>query len=657
MAASSFTHVTPGKRPELWITLSMMPRMNIDWGEQSQSMENWWLLLLGRLQPGISPSRAQSELTALYRNQVLHGDNPLWKPAAEPSVEVQAAHSMLDGKSAPMAPILSIMMVAVGLIFLIACANVAGLMLVRASRRQQEIAIRLAMGAPRRRLIQQLLTESLLLSVTGTILGALLAHFGLKAMTDLLDFPFAIHLNILLLSFAVLLSLLTGILFGLAPARRCTRIDLIPTLKRSTDAAQPNHARKRLFSFANILVISQVALSVVVLMGSGLLLRTLDNLRKVNPGFKVENLLIFAVDPSLLHYSQTKTALLYQSLEQRISALPGVQSMTYSSDALLIGGEWDNAVTIENHPNRNINMLTLATGPDFFHTLKISLVAGRLFTPVDYQVPPTNTNQALKSSTNANARYLPVLVNQAFAERYFPQGQAIGSWIKRGNHSHSHDAFEGYVTSKNWEIVGIVGNIHSQSLENDVKPTVFLPVTPYGAYFEVRTYGDPHSLIAAVRNAAHEVDSNLPLVHVGTQTENISDMFGQQRLIARLTGFLGIVALLLSCLGLYGLLSYEVARRTREIGIRMALGSSRRIILEMILREGITLTAIGLVIGSVLAMFFSQYLASLLYGVKPTDPVTLSAVILLLILVSLASCLLPAQRSMRVDPMIAIRME
>ena len=392
-------------------------------------------------------------------------------------------------------------------------------------------------------------------------------------------------------------------------------------------------------------------------MGSGLLLRTLDNLRKVNPGFEVKNLLVFAVDPSLLNYSLSKTALLYQSLEQRLSALPGVQSATYSSGALLTGGEWDHSVTIENHANQNIDMQILATGPDFFNAMKIPLLTGRLFTPVDYQTPAININQATKSSATTNKRVLPVLVNQAFAERYFPQGQAIGKWIKEGGDSHTHNSFEGDATSKNWEIVGIVRNTLYQSLESSVEPIVFIPVTPYGAYFEVRTYNDPHSLIAAVRNAAHEVDSNIPLVNMETQTESISDMFSQQRLIARLTGFLGFVALLLACLGLYGLLSYEVARRTREIGIRMALGSSRPAILKMILREGIILTIIGLALGSVLALVFSRYLASLLYGVKPTDPVTLSTVVLLLILVSLFSCLIPAQRAMQVDPMVAIRAE
>ncbi len=657
VAAKSFTHLTPGKTQDLWISIAMMPRMDIDWGEGSNTMENWWLLLLGRLQPGITPAHAQSELNALYRNEVLYGGKPLWKPQDDPSLSVVAAQAALNEQRNRVTTLLTILMCAVGIVLLIACTNVAGLLLARASGRQREMAVRLALGARRGRLIRQLLTESVLLSTAGGVLGAGVAYWGIHAITAVMPFQFGIAPDGRVLLFAAGVCLLTGVVFGLAPAMRSTRVDLTPTLKENAWSVPTRGGRGHLFSLGNGLVVAQVALSVVVLMGAGLLVRTLENLREIDPGFDMQNLLVFRVNPSLLRYSDEKTAQLYESLQQRFAALPGVKAVSYSSSALLSDGSWTESVEIEGHPHQDLDMNVLATGPEFFRTMHIPLLAGRLFHAEDYPLSHREKTPALSQPKDAKHGPMYVVVNEAFARQYFPHGQALGKRIFQGSHDHAHDGFEAETSSHSWVIVGVAGNTRYDTLRHRVEPIVFLPLVSSGAFFEVRTAMDPHALIGPVRHAAHQVDSNLPLTEMETQTEVVNDLLAQERLMARLSGFFGMLALALACMGLYGLLSYEVARRTREIGIRMALGSPRGQVLRLVMREGIVLALLGAAAGAVVSLGVMRSLGSVLYGVHAGDPVTMAAVVGLLTVVSAAACYLPARRAMEVDPMVALRYE
>jgi predicted permease len=657
VAAKSFTHLTPGKTQDLWITIAMMPRMSIDWGEGSNTMQNWWLLLLGRLQPGVAPAHAQSESSAIFRNEVLYGGKPMWSAADNPRLTVLPASTALNFKKNRVATLLTILMCAVGIVLLIACANVAGLLLARASGRQREMAVRLALGARRARLVRQLLTESVMLSTAGGVLGAGVAYWGIHAITSVISFPFAIAMDGRVLLFTAGACLLTGVAFGLAPALRSTKVDLTPALKKNAGASHPHGGKRRMLSLGNALVMAQVALSVVVLMAAGLLVHTLTNLREINPGFNMRNLLVFEVNPSLLGYSAKKTAHLYEDLQQRFAALPGVKAASYSSNALLSDGSWTESVNVEGHPHQNLDIDVLAAGPDFFRTMQIPLVAGRTFRSMDYSRALQEKKPGLPQPKDAVHAPMYVIVNQAFAHAYFPAGQVLGKRIYQGSHDHAHDSFTGKTSSRYWQIVGVVANTKYDTLRHGVQPIVFLPLSSRGAYFELRTGVDPHALIGAVRHAAHQVDSNLPLTEMQTQTEVVDGLLAQERLMARLSSFFAVLALALACMGLYGLLSYEVARRTREIGIRMALGSPRGEVLRLVMREGILLAVLGAATGTAVSLGVMQSLKSVLYEVHAGDPATMAAVVGLLTVVSAAACYLPARRAMKVEPVVALRCE
>jgi predicted permease len=657
VAAKSFTHVTPGKTQDLWISIAMMPRLGIDWGEGSNTMQNWWLLLLGRLQPGVTITRAQSESNAIFRNEVLHAGKPMWKAKDDPRLAVLSARAALNEQQDQVAALLTILMCAVGVVLLIACANVAGLLLARASGRQREMAVRLALGARRARLVRQLLTESVMLSTAGGVLGGGVAYWGIHAITTVVPFPFSISMDGRVLLFTAGACLLTGVAFGLAPALRSTNVDLTPALKRDAGASQAHGGRRRVLTLGNALVMAQVALSVVVLMGAGLLVHTLTNLREINPGFDMRNLLVFEVNPSLLGYSDQKTAQVYATLQRRFAVLPGVMAASYSSDELLSDASWTQSVEVEGHPHQNLDIHVLATGPDFFRTMHIPLMAGRVLDAEDYPRALRGKTAAMPQSKDATHPPMYVVVNEAFAKAYFPNGQVLGKRIYQGSHDHAHDGFTAKTFSRSWVIVGVVSNTKYDTLRHGMGPIIFLPLISHGAFFELRTAMDPHALIGAVRHAARQVDSNLPLTEMETQTEVVNGLLAQERLMARLSSFFAVLALALACMGLYGLLSYEVARRTREIGIRMALGSPRSEVLRLVMREGVSLVLLGMAAGTAASMGVMQTLRGVLYEVHANDPATLASVVGLLTMVSTMACYVPARRAMKVDPLVALRCE
>jgi predicted permease len=529
-------------------------------------------------------------------------------------------------------------------VLLIACANVANLLLVRASARQKEIAVRVALGASRGRLIRQLLTESLLLAITGGALGMVFALWikeGLLVVTEWGGPEMtSLHpvLDLRVFGFTLGLSLLTGLVFGIVPALRATRFDLTPTLK---DAARGSSAIHRSL-LSKSLVVAQVSLSVLLLIGAGLLVRTLRNLQHVETGFNAQNLLLFSVDPSLIGYEDDRRTALYERMSARLEAVPGVQSVTFSRNALLSYSSNTSSVFVEGElgPDgklRDSDTKIHTVRENFLPAMEIPLLVGR----------------NLSAQDDAHAPRVAV-VNQAFVKTHFPNTNPIGQRF-------------GYEPDKpaEIEIIGVARDAKYTSQRDAIEPTVYQSWRQWlkrmqTATIEVRTGGDPSSFVAGIRAAMHEVDSNLPLTNVRTQTEQADKTLAMERMQAKLFTLFGLIAQTLAAIGLYGVMAYTVAQRTQEIGIRMALGANRGNVLTMILRQGMALTLIGVGVGLAAAYVLMKYLeslTSLLFGVKARDPWTFSAIGVLLIVVALVACFVPARRATKVDPLVALRYE
>jgi predicted permease len=551
---------------------------------------------------------------------------------------------------------LHILMFAVGIILLIACANIGGLMLARATARQKEVAVRLAVGADRRRIVRQLLTESLLLAVLGGGLGILFASWGASALGAFLSssqpqpLGFTTHLDARVLGFTAAVSILTGLLFGVAPAFRSTRVDLTPALKEWADGSvRGPHIPHHRFSLGDGLVVMQVALAIVVLAGAGLMVHTLANLRSLNPGFDSRNVLLFGIDPTLGGYKGARVDNVYRALRDQLAHLPGVVSASYSGVALLSGGRV--STTRDYYPpgssvKSKLDTDYLSVGPNFFETMRMPLLIGQGFSSADFAVAATANSSSAPVLTPT-----PVIVNQAFVRRYFSGVNPLGQ------HFGQSEAKPGERESPGFEIIGVVRDAKYDSLRGEISPTTYAPLSGMGTYFELRTVRNPQSLIPDVRNVVSRLDKNLPLFDIKTQSEQIDQILFRERLIARLSGFFGLLALLLACVGLYGLLSYEVARRTREIGIRMALGGHRADVLRLVVGEGLRLTLAGAIMGIVAALGLTRLLASFLFGVKPTDAATFAAVTALLSTIALIACYIPARRATKVNPIAALRYE
>jgi predicted permease len=636
VADPGFTRLTPGKSVDLWVPLIQAKTLGISWGGGSDA-NSWWLTVVGRLRPGVSRAQAQAAVNLLFVNEALRGAKPAWTKSDDPKLELLPADSGLVGIRDRFGKPLALLMAAVSIVLLIACANVAGLMLARGAARQNEMAVRLAMGAGRGRVVRQLLTESLLLSFLGAALGALLAYSGTKGLAafftqnEYSPLRIDLHPTLPVLLFTIGAAVLTGIGFGLAPAFRGARANVASELKGNsrTATAMRQGAGPR-FGSGSALVVMQVALSVLVLTGAGLLLRTLVKLRSIDPGFDTRNLILFSIEPSLAGYKSAGIEALYKNLRQRLGSLPGVASVSYSSDALLDGGLWTESVRIEGQTDKNtVESQMLAVGPAFFTTMKIRLLAGRILGEADM-------------ATGRQA----ALVNQAFVRRF------VGARNPLGLHFGGGDAKD-----PRWEIVGVVGDTKYASLRDADAPTGYVPLREGGATFAVRARGTGAGLTSAVRREVNKIDRNLPVIRMRTQSETIDRLLFNERLLARLFGLFGVLGLVLTCIGLYGLLSYEVARRTRELGIRTALGARRRDVLQLVLRQGLALVILGAAGGVGVAMAATRLLASLLYGVHPNDPLTVAAVAVLLMAVGAIACFLPARRATRVDPMVALRYE
>jgi predicted permease len=684
VADARFNSLSPGRIYDVWVPLSVLPQVSSQpWVKtRATDVYSWWLVILGRLKPGVSRMQAQAAVTTLFQNAMLHGPKPFSKPEDDPRVDALPAQSGLTGETQNVSTELYVLMSAVGLVLLIACANVAGLLLARATARQKEMAVRLALGAGRMRIVGQLLTESVILAVLGGALGILFAEWGTRTIVSLMesnsDRPFGFNPGIdwRVLAFTLVASVVTGIIFGLAPAFRSTRLDLTPALKeRAGSSAGESRAGGRWLSVGNGLVVAQVTFAVVVLVGAGLLVRTLQNLRNVDPGFDTRNLLTFQLDPMLIGYKTPQIGSFYRNLQERLAALPGVESVSYSSSTLLSGDLWSRGFHLAGTPkDQESDADYLGVGADFFSMMHMKLLAGQNFTSADFAAaeiaqenetareaaqeakeagappPPGLTTPAASA---ANEAPVPVIVNKTFVQKYFPQVNPLGQRFGE----QEADPEKGDWASPGWVIVGVVNDAKYEDLRSAIEPTMYVPLSGRNTNFELRTTANPAAMTSTVRSVVSQMDSNLPVFNVHTQTELIDELLFQERMIAKLSGFFGALALLLACIGLYGLLSYEVSRRTREIGIRVALGAQQGHVLRLVVGQGIMLTMVGLAVGIGVALGVTRYLNSMLFDVHANDPATTIAVGALLGLVALVACYVPARRAMRVDPMVALRYE
>ena len=600
---------------------------------------SWWLMIGARLRPEVNEARAQAATEVVFRRGVTSGPSPLLKPEDAPHIELPGIGRGLATLRKNFGDPLFLLMAAVGLVLLIACANIASLMLARTAARRREFAVRFALGAGLSRVFRQLLTESLMMSAAGGLVGVLLAYLGSHSLAAFLSANWFASMvvdvrpDVRVLGFTLAIAVLTGILFGLAPALRSTRVQVGPALKESA-ALPTGHGTKRWWTelrLGNALVVVQVALSILVLVGASLLVRTLINLATMNVGFDARNLVIFSVEPELNGYKGERLAGLFPELQRRLGALPGVSSVGYSSGALLALGWSGQDVFFPGQSGQQADVLDV--GPRFFETMRIPLLAGRTYDARDFD--------------KASATKMKVaIVNQSFARRFFRGRNPVGQLICLDDKK-----------PPDVQIVGVVGDTKYYDLRSEIDPTMYFPMEPGGGTFEVRTALDPKAFIPSIREAVRSVDSNLPLDRLMTQSEQIDQTMFQERLVAWLSGAFALLALAVACIGLYGLLAFEVTRRTHEVGVRMALGASPRQVFGLVLRRGVRVVALGAVLGIAVALGLTRYLQSLLYGVRAIDPLAYVAVTILLLAVALGACYVPARRATQVDPMVALRYE
>ncbi len=601
----------------------------------------WWLQVMGRAKQGVTPQQVQGNFEGTFQSEARNGWSayfgslgPGERSAARnqnrtkvPRLIVQSAARGIYDVSDDVHRSIALLGVVVALVLLIVCANVANLLLSRATARQREISVRLSLGATPARLIRQLLTESMLLAAFGAVLGALVASWGRQLLPA--NLATATPIDWRILGFVGGLTIATGILFGIAPALRSSRVNVGSTIKEGGHTASGGRSR-----LGKTLVVAQVAISLVLLVGTGLFLRTVRNLQHVDVGFETDNILLVPVNLSLNRYEQPRILNLFKQLLDELPHVPGVRAVTASSPALLTGNVSRTGIYIQGRAkptDRNtINRMLVA--PNFFDAMGIRLVAGRSITGRD-------TDQSAKVA----------VINDAATRKYFANESPVG---KRFGLS--------FETTGDFEIIGIVKDIKYNSVRDAAPPTMYLPYSQArqgNMTFEFRTAADPSQLVSGVREAMRRIDPNIPILKISTQTEQIEQRFAQERVFAQAYALFGGLALLIASVGLFGLMSYSVARRTHEIGLRMALGAERAAVVMMIMRESLALVVIGVVIGTAGALGAGRFVSNLLFNLAPTDPVTITVSSVVLIAVSLLAGYLPARTASRVDPMTALRTE
>ncbi len=658
VAQAGFDGVGLGNAAKIFLPVTMQPDlmpMNRDYLKDRRQR---WVNSFGRLKPGVSQTQAKAALQPFMHSMLeMEVREPAFRNASD-IVRQEFLKCFIDvlpgsqGQSyvrRQLSTPLWVLTAMTGTVLLIACANLANLLLARATGREKEVAVRLAIGASRGRMIGQLLTESLLLAALGGIAGAVFAFAADKLLVGAYLPPDSQGLKISalpdlrILSFTMAISAVTGLLFGLVPAIRATKPDIAPTLKDQAGAVVGGgHVGLR-----KSLVAAQVTLSLLLLIGAGLFLKSLNNLRNLGPGFSVDRLIGFNVDPSLNGYTSDRSKLFYQQLTDNLAAVPGVRSVGLASMRILENNEWDNWVTVEGYTPRagdRPDVFMNSIGPNYFGTLGVPVVAGRDFTTQDTQEVLHNPPDFWSPTK--------VIINESLAKKYFsgrnPLGRHLGFGIDPG-------------TKLDLESVGVVKDIKYMNVRNVIPEQAFVPYLA-GHYVSqmtvyVRTALDPDQLFPVLRTRVREMDPNLPIYAMRTTQEQLDNSLTTERMIASLSIAFGILATLLATIGLYGVMAYTVARRTREIGIRMALGALAGNVIWMVMREVLFLVMIGVVVGVPAALGLTRLVRSQLYGVDSYDASTLALATLGLAAIACLAGYLPALRASRVDPIRALRYE
>jgi predicted permease len=648
VVSAEFTGVQQpvGELPDVSVPLALDSQLNPTPGPPRLSQPTyWWLQVMGRLKPGATAAQVQGNLEGVFQHTARAGLDSYLKSLPDkerstsnnqnrtqvPRLLIQpGARGVYDVNTNDLRSV-TILTVVVTLVLLIVCANVANLLLSRATTRQKELSVRLSLGATRPRLIRQLLTESLLLAAMGGALGIVVGYWGKHLLPG--DPGRMTPLDWRILAFVMAITGVTGILFGIAPALRGTGMNVSSALKETSRSVMGSRS-----ILGKSLLVVQVAISLVLLLGAGLFLRTLSNLRHVDVGFNPQNLLLFRVNPQLNRYDEKRMAALYRDMLDRLTSVPGVRGVAMSQPALLSGSVNSTSIFVQGRvytaarETRDNSINRLVISPNFFDVMGIPVLLGRGFTERDTATSPK-----------------VVVINEAAVRKYFanqnPIGQHFGSSIE---------------TVGQLEIVGVLRDAKYDSLRDVVPPTMYVPYvqTRLGnAVFEVRTAANPTSVVGSVREAVRQIDANLPITDVSTQLEQVERRFLQEKLFAQAYTLFGGLALLLASVGLFGLMSYNVARRTNEIGIRMALGAQRYDVLQLVMRESMILVAIGVTVGLTAAVAAGRLVATLLFGLAPTDALTMVTAIAIMVVVSAIAGYLPARRASRVDPMVALHYE
>lgn len=619
--------------PEFFFPLAFQPRvMPNPVGSLLESNEEFWVLIMGRLKPGVTESQAQAALNIAFA-QDLKETLPSHKGKI-PRLELLTGSRGFDTLRQSFSKPVSLLLAMSGLVLLLACVNLANLLLARASFREREIGVRVALGAGRGRIIRQVFTESLLLALLGGAAGMLLGYWGRNLIPSLTHNPWEKsflegQFDLRVLGFAIAISVLTGILFGMAPAWRSTRNDVNSSLKETAR----NIAGRTKALAGKMLVSFQVTLSVLLVIGSGLFVRTLINLHSTNIGFEPNHVLLFSLEPPRTRYPAAKRVPFFRKVEEKLATIPGVSDVGASGDALIAGDQSTTGFAPEGIPKHTeqpawVNYVSTR----FFQTMGIPIIYGRGFDARDTAKSPR-----------------VAVINELLAKRFFPNLNPISRTFKESSNDQPI------------QIVGVCSNTKVFDVRSDEPAVYYVPYVQENDMdrltYEIKTAANPSSVAAAIRHVVRSIDPNVPVLDIRTQTEQIDAMLMQERLFAVLTSSFGFLALLLASIGVYGILAYTVARRTNEIGIRMALGAQSPQVLRSVLCEAAWLACIGIAGGVVAAFGFTRLVTNMLYGLKPGDPATLLFAVLLLFMVTLLAGWIPARRASRVDPLSALRHE
>jgi predicted permease len=632
--------------PDISLPLVLEPQVNLPRSILARSLlaqpNFWWLHVMGRLKPGVTVEQVQANFgTVFQRTARVQMEWFLSSLSAQeqsfisqrnrtdvPDLLVDSGSRGIYDMSGTDARAVAMLTAVVVLVLLIVCANVANLLLSRSATRYREMSVRLALGATRGRLVRQLLTESLLLATIGGSLGLVVARWGQQLLPGGVGEASVFDWRVV--AFAVVITAITGLAFGIAPALRATEITLNPVLKESSRSVVGSRSL-----LGSSLVVAQVAISLVLLVGAGLFLRTLQNLRHVDVGFSPSNVLLFRVSPGLNRYDRQKQNALYDQIAERIRAVPGVRSVSWSDPGLMASRRFSTRIFIQGRnysPDQRDTISQVLVSPTFFETMEIPLLAGRGILPSDTGNAP-----------------LVAVFNEAAARQFFNGEIPLGR--RFGRVANESGAIE---------IVGLLRDASYNDVRNASVPTMYAPFRQArqpGATVQVRTAADPLASIAAIRDAVRQVDPNLPMINVTTQTAEIEQRFLQEKLFAEAYTIFGGLALFVASIGLFGLMSYSVARRTNEIGVRMALGAERQDVLRLVMRESVVLVVSGVAIGLAGVVAAGRLVSSLLFGLAPNDPQTIASAAAVMMAVAAVAGYLPAKRASRVDPMVALRYE